>query len=50
MKENLESKHIGNRKIIIEIRYNPVVTMLDQRGQMQLSNGSFPPSEPRFDS
>lgn len=34
MKDNIESKNIGNRKIIIELRYNPVVTMLDKRGEI----------------
>ena len=32
MKDNIENKYIGNRKIIIELRYNPIVTMLDQKG------------------
>ncbi len=34
MKDNIENKYIGNRKIIIELRYDPIVTMLDQRGQI----------------
>ena len=34
MKDNIENKYIGNRKIIIELRYNPIVTMLDQKGQI----------------
>lgn len=32
MKENIESKNIGNRKFIIELRYEPKVTMLDSKG------------------
>jgi len=32
MKDNLDKKNIGNRKFIIELRYNPVVSMLDKRG------------------
>lgn len=31
MKENIESKNIGNRKFIIELRYEPKVTMLDSK-------------------
>lgn len=27
MKENIESKNIGNRKFIIELRYDPKVTV-----------------------
>ncbi len=31
---NLDSKVIGNRKIIIETRFDPIVSMLDKRGQI----------------
>ena len=34
MKDNIEAKHIGNRKIIIEIRFEPKVTMLDKKGEL----------------
>lgn len=34
MKENIESKNIGNRKFIIELRYDPKVTMLDKKGTL----------------
>ena len=34
MKENIESKNIGNRKFIIELRYEPKVTMLDSKGAL----------------
>lgn len=34
MKENIESKHIGNRKFIIELRFSPKVILLDRRGQI----------------
>jgi hypothetical protein len=34
MKENIESKNIGNRKFIIELRYEPKVTMLDAKGTL----------------
>lgn len=34
MKDNIDSKKIGNRKFIIELRYNPVVAMLDKRGRI----------------
>ena len=34
MKENIESKNIGNRKFIIELRYEPKVTMLDAKGAL----------------
>jgi len=34
MKDNIEAKHIGNRKIIIEIRFEPKVTMLDKKGKL----------------
>lgn len=34
MKENIESKNIGNRKFIIELRYEPKVTMLDVKGAL----------------
>ena len=32
MKDNIENKNIGNRKFIIELRYAPIVSMLDRRG------------------
>lgn len=34
MKDNIEAKYIGNRKIIIEIRFDPKVTMLDKKGEL----------------
>jgi hypothetical protein len=34
MKDNIDNKHIGNRKFIIELRYAPIVSMLDKRGQI----------------
>ena len=34
MKENIESKNIGNRKFIIELRFEPKVTMLDCKGNL----------------
>ena len=34
MKDNIEAKYIGNRKIIIEIRFEPKVTMLDKKGEL----------------
>lgn len=34
MKDNIENKNIGNRKFIIELRYDPIVAMLDKRGQI----------------
>lgn len=34
MRENIESKKIGNRKFIIELRYEPKVTMLDAKGTL----------------
>lgn len=34
MKENIDSKNIGNRKFIIELRYDPKVTMLDVKGAL----------------
>ena len=34
MTNNLDSKVIGNRKIIIETRFNPIVSMLDKRGEL----------------
>ena len=34
MKDNIENKNIGNRKFIIELRYDPIVSMLDKRGQI----------------
>lgn len=32
MKDNIESKNIGNRKFIIELRYNHKVTISDKKG------------------
>ena len=32
MKENIDSKNVGNRKFIIELRFEPKVSMLDKRG------------------
>ena len=34
MKENIDSKNIGNRKFIIELRYEAKVTMLDVKGTL----------------
>lgn len=34
MKENIESKYIGNRKFIIELRFQPQPTMLDTKGSL----------------
>lgn len=34
MKENIESKYIGNRKFIIELRFQPQLTMLDAKGSL----------------
>lgn len=34
MKDNIDGKYIGNRKIIIEIRFEPKVIMLDKRGEL----------------
>lgn len=34
MTNNLDYKAIGNRKIIIETRFDPIVSMLDKRGQI----------------
>ena len=34
MKDNIDNKQIGNRKFIIELRYAPIVSMLDKRGQI----------------
>lgn len=34
MKENIDSKNIGNRKFIIELRYDSKVTMLDVKGAL----------------
>lgn len=34
MKDNIESKNIGNRKFIIELRFAPIVSMLDKRGNV----------------
>lgn len=32
MKDNLDSKVIGNRKLILELRFEPIVSVLDKRG------------------
>lgn len=32
MKDNLDSNIIGNRKIVIELRYEPIVSILDKKG------------------
>lgn len=32
MKDNIDSKNIGNRKFIIELRFEPKVSMLDKKG------------------
>ncbi|WP_418874760.1 hypothetical protein [Xylanibacter rarus] len=32
MQENIETKNIGNRKFIIELRFDPKVSMLDKKG------------------
>lgn len=45
MKENIDSKNIGNRKFIIELRYDAKVTMLDAKGALVekiLETGVFP--------
>lgn len=34
MKENIETKNIGNRKFILELRYTSKVTFLDHRGEI----------------
>lgn len=34
MKENIESKNIGNRKFIIELRFEPKVVMLDKKEKL----------------
>ena len=34
MKDNLESKVIGNRKLILELRFEPIVSVLDKRGSI----------------
>lgn len=31
MQENIETKNIGNRKFIIELRFDPKVSMLDKK-------------------
>lgn len=37
MQENIETKNIGNRKFIIELRFDPKVSMLDKKGK-----GAYP--------
>lgn len=34
MKDNLDSKVIGNRKLILELRFDPIVSVLDKRGSI----------------
>lgn len=34
MKENIESKYIGNRRFIIELRFEPQLAMLDTKGSL----------------
>ncbi len=34
MKENIEANNIGNRKFVIELRFEPKVTMLDHKGTL----------------
>lgn len=34
MRDNIETKNIGNRKFILELRYDPVLSMLDKRGEI----------------
>lgn len=34
MKDNIESQHIGNRKIIIELRFEAIASMLDKKGTL----------------
>lgn len=34
MKENIDSKNIGNRKFIIELRFDHKVIMLDKKGSL----------------
>lgn len=31
MQENIDTKNIGNRKFIIELRFDPKVSMLDKK-------------------
>lgn len=35
MQENIDTKNIGNRKFIIELRFDPKVSMLDKKGCWQ---------------
>lgn len=32
MKDNIDGQHIGNRKIIIELRFEAIPSMLDKKG------------------
>ena len=34
MQENIETKNIGTRKFIIELRFDSKVSMLDKKGQL----------------
>lgn len=34
MKDNIESKNIGNRKFILELRFDPKVILLDKKGEI----------------
>lgn len=34
MKDNIDKKLIGNRKFILEIRFEPKVSMLDKKGTL----------------
>ena len=32
MKDNIDNKNIGNRKVIIELRYDAIASMIDKKG------------------
>lgn len=34
MKDNIESKNIGNRKFVLELRFDPKVILLDKKGEI----------------
>lgn len=34
MKDNIESKYIGNRKLVLELRFDPKVIFLDKKGEL----------------
>lgn len=34
MKDNIESKNIGNRKFVLELRFDPKVVLLDKKGEI----------------